>query len=85
MAKAWASDFLPSLAAICSLTARTNDGASTATGLTVTLNAAECLLLGADFGVARADGGADFTCEFSALPNKTGLSVGDIGGIGRKG
>jgi len=87
--KVWASDDLPSLGMIYSLTAKTNNATFTVTdsvtGLTVTLNAGECLFLGSDFGDARADGGVEFTYEFSALPNKTGLSVGDIAGIAKKG
>ena len=89
VAKVWPKTGLPNLGGIYGLTAKTNSAGFTVTdsvtGLTITLNAGECLFLGADFGDARADGGVEFTYEFSALPNRTGLSVGDIGGISKKG
>jgi hypothetical protein len=57
----------------------------TETGLSITLNAGEGLFLGADGGEARGDGGVVFTFDFKASPNKTGLSVGGIGGIAKGG
>ena len=44
----------------------------------------ECLFLGAS-GSKRGSGDWEITFHFAASPNKTGLSVGDITGIAKKG
>ncbi|HUX15698.1 MAG TPA: hypothetical protein VMW52_04445, partial [Phycisphaerae bacterium] len=50
----------------------------TKTGLTIELGAGECLIVAADFGDARADGGMEWSFEFRAAPNRDDLAVGDI-------
>jgi hypothetical protein len=57
----------------------------TITGLTITLAAGECRYAGSDFGEPRADGGVEFSYDFVGLPNATGLSIGTITGIAKKG
>ena len=46
--------------------------------------AGECLFLGAS-GSKRGEEDWEISFRFAASPNKTGLSVGDIGGIDKKG
>jgi len=46
--------------------------------------AGECLFLGAS-GSKRADEDWEVTFRFSSSPNKTGITVGDIQGIAKKG
>jgi len=60
------------------LTGKTNNAAFKG------LSAGECLFLGAS-GSKRGSGDWEVTFHFAASPNKTGLSVGDITGIAKKG
>jgi hypothetical protein len=89
--KVFDKNSLPSLTTIYNLSSpwHTNSGAFTVrdsiTGLTLTLSAGECLFKGAEFGEPRGDFGVLFSYDFSSLPNATGLSVGSIGGISKKG
>jgi len=48
------------------------------------LAAGECLFLGAS-GSKRGEDDWEITFRFAGSPNKTGLTVGDIGGISKKG
>jgi len=80
----------PSMGVIHSLTYKTNGAeftvVDTQRGDSITLAAGECLFLGAGAaGGIRSDGGVEIAFHFDALPNKTGLSVGGIGGIDKKG
>ncbi len=87
--KVFAAGGLPSLANLYALTGKVNNASfsvtDTTTGLTITLAAGECLFNGASFGGRRTDGGVEFTYSFSASPNRTGMTVGDITGIAKKG
>ncbi|MCG3178300.1 MAG: hypothetical protein BIFFINMI_00626 [Phycisphaerae bacterium] len=87
--KVWAPGSLPSLGTIFSLGGRVNNAEfsveDTLTGLSITVNAGECLFQGARFGSRRGDGGVQFQYSFSALPNKTDLTVGDITVASKKG
>jgi hypothetical protein len=87
--KVWAENNLPSLGTIYSLTGKVNSGpfsiTDTETGLTISVDTGECLFNGASFGGQRGDGGVEFTYAFSASANRTGITVGGIGGISKKG
>ena len=64
--------------ALFRLTGRVNDAAFKG------LDAGECLFLGAS-GSKRGDGDWELQFRFAALPNKSGLTVGGITGIDKKG
>ena len=87
--KVFSSGSLPDLGDLYALTGKTNNAEFTVTdsesGLSITLATGECLFRGGSFGRQRTDGGIEFTYQFSASPNKTGLSVGDITAIAKKG
>jgi len=87
--KVWPENNLPSLGTIYSLTGKVNSGpfsvTDTETGLTISVDTGECLFNGASFGGQRGDGGVEFTYSFSASANRTGITVGSIGGISKKG
>lgn len=57
----------------------------TVTGLSMTFAAGELRYRGFTFGDSRADGGVEFVHAFIAYPNATGLVIGDITGIAKKG
>jgi len=64
--------------ALAQLTGKTNNAAFKG------LAAGECLFLGAS-GSKRGEDDWEITFRFATLPNKTGLTVGDITGIDKKG
>ena len=80
--KVFAAGSLPSPSTIFALTGTVNSASFTVTdsrtGLTITLNAGECLFLGGRSGGQRGDGGVEFVYQFSAAPNLTNVAVGDI-------
>ncbi len=87
--KVFASDSLPDLDTLHSLTGKVNDDTfaitDTETNLSLSLDAGECLFQGVDFGAARADGGVEFVYEFAVSQNKTNLTVGTITILSKKG
>jgi hypothetical protein len=87
--KVFAPSGLPNLGTVYSLTGKVNSGAfsvtDTITGLTIGLADGECLFNGAKVGEPRSDGNVEISYEFAGSPNATGLSVGAIGGINKKG
>ncbi|OQB80129.1 MAG: hypothetical protein BWX88_04658 [Planctomycetes bacterium ADurb.Bin126] len=87
--KRFASDGLPSLGTIHSLTAKVNDAefsvTDTVTGQTITLAAGECLFEGAESGQVGEDGSMDYVYSFSASPNKANFTVGDVTVAAKKG
>jgi hypothetical protein len=87
--KTFAGSALPSLGTLWSIRGKTNSASFTVTdsvtGISITLAAGECRLKGLSFSEGRADGGVPFTFEFEASPNRTGLSIGTIGGIACEG
>jgi hypothetical protein len=89
VSKVFAEGSLPSLATLFGLTGTVNIATftvtDTLTGLTITLAAGECLFEGVDFGDPRGDNGVEFAYDFSASPNATGLTVGSMTGIAKKG
>ncbi len=68
----------PYKATLFALTGRVNSGAFKG------LAAGECLFLGAA-GTKRGQGDWEITFRFAASPNVTGLTIGDITGIAKKG
>jgi hypothetical protein len=87
--KVWASGSLPSLSTILSLASEVNDASITftdsETGMSITLAAGECLFVGANFDREGGDGSVAVTYQFSARPNETGISIGSLTGIAKKG
>jgi hypothetical protein len=89
VSKVFAAGNLPSLATLDGLVCKTNSlewtVTDSVTGLARTCAIGECLFTGYEHGDARADGGVEFTFHFSRSVNKTGLSVGSISNIAKKG
>jgi len=87
--KVFDPDHLPSLGDLYSLTGQVNSGSftvrDTITGLTITLNAGECLFNGAKVSEPRSDGNIEISYDFAASPNVTGLAIGPITGVNKKG
>jgi len=87
--KVFSSGSLPSWSTLFALTGRVNNAPFLAidstTGQIITLAAGECLFRGASFGKPRDDGAVEYTYNFAASPNRTGLSVGSITGIAKGG
>ncbi|MCJ7545028.1 MAG: hypothetical protein MUP47_10805 [Phycisphaerae bacterium] len=85
----YATGSYPSLGAIYALSGCTNSGPVTITdsetGLTISAAIGELLYHGGDFGDKRDDGGLEWLHHFSMSPNATGLIIGDITGIAKKG
>ncbi|MBI5725601.1 MAG: hypothetical protein HZA50_16705 [Planctomycetes bacterium] len=70
-----------------SLTRTVNDAPFSVTihGDTYTFDAGECLFLGATGDESSATEFVEVTYKFAASPNKTGITIGDITGIVKKG
>lgn len=70
-----------------SLTRTVNDAPFSVTirGDTYTFEAGECLFLGASGDESSASDFVEVTYKFAASPNKTGITIGDITGIVKKG
>lgn len=87
--KVFAPAGLPDLGTLYDLTGKVNDGvfavSDTLTGMTISLAQCECLFNGAKVGESRDDGNVEISYDFAASPNVTGLTVGDIVGIDKKG
>jgi hypothetical protein len=87
--KVFAPAGLPDLGTLYDVTGKVNAGtfsvSDTVTGMTVALDECECLFNGAKIGEPRDDGNVEISYDFAASPNVTGLTVGDIVGIDKKG
>jgi hypothetical protein len=89
VSKIFAASGAPSLGDLYSLTAKVNNATftvtDTVTGRSITLAAGECLFEGAQDGGDREDGAIELQFDFAGGPNRTGITVGDITGIAKKG
>ena len=89
VSKIFASEGAPSLGDLYNLTAKVNSGTftvtDTVTGRSITLAAGECLFEGAQDGGDREDGSFELQFDFAGSPNRTGITVGSITGIVKKG
>ncbi len=90
--KTFAHGAYPDLSAIAFSGWHTNSNSQTFTdsvnGLTFTLAAGECLFKGARIarqGSTRADGALEVTYAMAGSPNLSGLTIGSITGIAKKG
>jgi hypothetical protein len=89
VSKIFAASGAPSLGSLYALTAKVNGGTftvtDTVTGRSITLAAGECLFEGSQDGGDREDGAVEIQYDFAGNPNRTGIVVGSITGIEKKG
>jgi len=73
--------------ALYALTGKVNSGSFSVTirGNTYSFAPGECLFLGASGDESSASEFVEVNYRFAASPNRTGITVGDIGGISKKG
>ena len=80
--KVWKVGQLPNVQSIVSLTGKVNSNpftvVDTVNGFGFTFAPGECRFDGASFSGQRSDGGAEIVYQFSTMPNRTNIKIGDI-------